>query len=119
MTKTERAIEHFEGMVRLAQNRHPHPDLEFWQAALDALRLQHEAEENEPLTLEEILQMDGQPVYVAWDGRRKDWALVHGFWKAKGAAYLTYSNGDSDLIEFLLKDGAKIYRHPPKEAHDD
>lgn len=47
MTKTERAIEHFEGMVRLAKNRHPHPELEFWQAALDALRFQQKAEKNE------------------------------------------------------------------------
>ena len=33
-------------------------------ACLLALRFQQEAEKNEPLTLEELLQMDGQPVYI-------------------------------------------------------
>ena len=75
-----------------------------------------EPEKNEPLTLEELRKMDGKPVYVVWDGHGEHWALVHGFWKSEGVAYLTYSNGASDLIEILLNEGAKIYRHPPKEA---
>lgn len=84
--------------------------------ALHHLRTQREAEKNDSLTLDDLLQMDGKPVYVVWDGYGERWALVHGFWKSKGVAYLTYSNGASDLIEILLNKGAKIYRHPPKEA---
>lgn len=32
--------------------------------AFKALRVQEEAEKNEPLTLEELREMDGEPVYV-------------------------------------------------------
>lgn len=34
------------------------------EMAIDSLRAQQEAEKNEPLTLEEMRKMDGEPVYV-------------------------------------------------------
>ena len=59
------------------------PDNEVFCHALDmaiaALRAQQEAEKNEPLVLDELRQMDGEPVYVVpkedWYGRR-EWAIV-------------------------------------------
>lgn len=80
-----------------------------------ALRAQRETEKNEPLTLEELKQMDGHPVYVKRQGYGELWALVYAFWKSRGIIHLTYSNGASDSAEFLLNDGAEIYRHPPGE----
>ncbi len=50
--------------------------------AVAALRAQQEVEKNEPLTLEELMQMDGEPVWVSnskimhIDGFCDEWAIV-------------------------------------------
>lgn len=70
---------------------------------------------NGPLSIEELKNMDEQPVYVTQPGHESCWALVYGFWAAQGIIYLTYFNGATDLVEVILNNGAKIYRRPPKE----
>lgn len=46
--------------------------------AVSALRAKQEDEKNDPLTLEELRQIDGQPVWVTStnNGRGRSWALV-------------------------------------------
>ena len=83
-----------------------------------ALRAQQESEKNEPLTLEELRQMDGQPVWVEEpDGHKhySRWCLVDCAWKSKGLIYLCSSPGQV-MLETFISNGGKIYRHPPKEA---
>ena len=52
----------------------------FWEAldmAIAALR-QQDARKNDPLTLDELRQMDGEPVWVEFqDGSGGCWGLVH------------------------------------------
>ena len=89
--------------------------------AMSALRVQQEAEKNEPLKLEQLLEMDGQPVWVEHPSGYKHyngWALVFVSWKVQEQVRVTYATGGSGNVSLLLDDGAKIYRHPPKEAHD-
>ena len=55
---------------------------EFYKMAEYALRAQQEVEKNEPLTLDELREMDGEPVWVVnsdfkkSDGFSDEWALV-------------------------------------------
>lgn len=44
--------------------------------AVDALRAQQEAEKNELLTLDELRQMDGEPVWVVDGDGNEMWGLV-------------------------------------------
>ena len=86
--------------------------------AIDALRAQQEAEKNEPLTLEQILEMDGQPVCVEHPDEYKHyngWTLVVVSWKVLKQVRVTYATGRSSDVSLLLDDGAKIYRRPPEK----
>lgn len=72
---------------------------------------------NNPLTLEELREMDGEPVWIEWGGHpQAGWALVRVWSKASNVVYLTYHNGNTDLLGFVLNDGGKIYRRKPEEV---
>ena len=110
-----------------------HEQLKLWLEELVALRAQQrvkspcsactscpaqpkEAEKAEPLTLEELRQMDGQPVWAEEpDGYKhySRWCLVDCAWKSKGLIYLCSSPGQV-MLETFISNGGKIYRHPPK-----
>lgn len=71
---------------------------------------------NDPLTLEQLREMDGVPVWLEWAGHSQaGWALVRVWSKVSDTIYLTYHNGSTDLLGFVLKYGGKIYRRKPKE----
>ena len=73
---------------------------------------------NDPLTLEELREMDGEPVWVEWGGHpQAGWALVRVWSKANNTVYLTYHNRNTDLLGFVLNDGGNIYRRKPEEGH--
>ncbi len=81
------------------------------QVALAVLRTQQERERNEPLTLDELRNMDGEPVYVvvlyaktAW------WAVVRTVTSEK---LTTDYGGWFDMTEYGKTWLA--YRHKPKE----
>lgn len=75
-----------------------------------------QAERNQPLIFDELKEMDGQPVWVTWAGHSSEgWALVRVWSKADNIIYLTYHNGASDSLRFLLDNGAKIYRNRPEK----
>lgn len=75
---------------------------------------------NDPLTLEELRQMDGEPVWLIWAGHpQTGWALVRVWSKPENVIYLTYNNGVTDIAEFVLNDGGEIYRYKPEEGQDE
>lgn len=69
------------------------------------------APSNTPLTLEQLREMDGEPVWIEWGGHpQAGWALVRVWSKANDVIYLTYHNGNMELLGYVLADGGKIYR---------
>lgn len=73
---TEQAIEQFE---RVRNKTLALPGrIELIDAALSALYAQQEREKNEPLTLEELQRMGGQPIYVVdLQSAESFWALIN------------------------------------------
>lgn len=72
-------------------------------------------DENPSLTLEELREMDGEPVWIEWGGHpQAGWALVRVWSKVSNTIYLTYHNGNTDLLNFVLNDGGKIYHRRPE-----
>ena len=72
---------------------------------------------NPTLTLDQLREMAGEPVWIEWGGHpQAGWALVRVWSKADNAIYLTYHNGSTDLLGFVLNNGGKIYRRRPKEG---
>ena len=73
---------------------------------------------NEPLTLDELREMDGEPVCIVFfpdpDGEKLQfWALVAvDEW---GEVYLMNNLGGSSAYEEVWADIEAIYRRPPKE----
>ena len=78
---------------------------------------------NEPLTLDELLKMDGEPVYVVFrpDGsgvRSQSWALVNVDEKY-GEVYLVDSiPGASCYYDEIWANLEGIYRRPPEGEED-
>lgn len=67
---------------------------------------EQESENNEPLTLDELRQMDGEPV---WDNFRKERCVIMiDFYKGKGVVKY-FDGGFNRLSE------KRFYRHKPKE----
>ena len=66
---------------------------------------------NPPLTPDQLREMDGEPVWIEWGGHpQAGWALVRVWSKANDVIYLTYHNGNMELLGYVLADGVKIYR---------
>lgn len=75
------------------------------------------AEESDPLTLEDLKGMDGEPVWREQPGHDGRWVFVDCFWKINGVIYLHNIHGSSELAEFALEKGVKLYRRRPEGAH--
>ena len=79
---------------------------------------------NEPLTLDELLKMDGEPVYVVFrpdisGERSQSWALVNVDEKY-GEVYLVDSiPGASCYYDEIWADLEGIYHHPPEGEEGD
>lgn len=72
---------------------------------------------NDPLTLEELREMDGEPVWIERGlHSQAGWVLVHVWSKAKNAICLIYRNGNTEVPGCVLADGGKIYRRKPEEV---
>ena len=75
---------------------------------------------NEPLTLDELLKMDGQPVYVVFrpdnsGDKPQFWALVSAD-KQHDEVYLLDSMGGAGSYDEIWANIEAIYRRPPEGA---
>ena len=75
--------------------------------------------DNKPLTIEELREMGGQPVYIADSG---DWAIVAIEQKSRNTPPVPYLCGAhydklyNVSVNFYYKVGSKtIYRYPPAD----
>ena len=86
---------------------------ELFEIGRDAIIAQQERDNPQPLTLDELRQMDGQPVFVA--DKLNSWEIVivdnSGIWSGIPFVQGKYFN-------YNVKTGElHCYRYPPKEAH--
>ena len=84
--------------------------------AIAALRQQETVtNRNEPLTLDELRQMDGEPVWVVYDEDAGMWALVEVL---EESIFLTNNLGGRSEYAAdveLEDDGITVYRQKPEE----
>ena len=110
--EAKRRIE--EHMVVHHIGEYPHIKLrEALSMAIAALRAQQEAEQNEPLTLAELREMDGEPVYLHGGGEYGEWVLVR---VEETGIFLRHKNGICAPAQIAFECGIKIYRHKPEEG---
>ena len=79
-------------------------------AGLAALYEKLEREKNDPLTLDELLEMDGEPVWIT-KNEQKGCAIVYA---PCSIVYLTLGTGTHWDAEDLIAEGCKIYRCKPE-----
>ena len=65
---------------------------------------------NEPLTLEQLREMDGEPVFLDF-GDRGEWVIVR---IRQGTPYLTHKDAICNHVSFALECGGKVYRRKPE-----
>lgn len=82
--------------------------------AVALLRTHPEAQPNEPLTIEDLLNMSGRPVWIEDSALGKEWAIVGCPSHMKKIVRLSFSDGNSLWADQIFGSG-KIYRRPPKE----
>lgn len=107
----EEAIAIINGAQVVVTNRDPDKFVAAIDRALIALRLERQRDNPKPLTIEELRQMDGEPVWIDdW------WEDSHGWELSMDAS--DYFEGERRTE----KEYGSIwvaYRHKPKEAHHD
>ena len=108
---TEKAIRWFEETVAGCHVTGDRELIEVCTLAISALRAQQQAEKNDPLTLEELREMDGEPVYLDC-GAIGEWVLVIA---SELAVFLRHKNGIKAPAKIAFECGAKLYRHKPEE----
>lgn len=67
---------------------------------------------NAPLTLEELLEMDGEPVYLDF-GDGGEWVLVR---VQQDKVFITHKNTICAPANILFECGGKAYRRKPEEG---
>lgn len=86
----------------------------FLELAMQALNEKAERENPAPLTLEELRQMDGEPVWIVWpDGRiESKWWIVGNYdW------HMMEFNDDTSMKRYYGKTW-NAYRHKPEEVQE-
>lgn len=73
---------------------------------------------NDPLTLEELREMGGEPVWVHLSNGRKRWAMVSGFGGAsmETELILVWGAGLYVPASTIISNGGRIYRRKPEEG---
>ena len=106
---TEESIRHFETQQKRYVREHNGKLCPHYANAIEALRRAQPA--NEPLTLEQLRKMDGEPVYLVIENVNgfnpiTMWALVEieedGIW-------LTSNLGGRNFYEDAIDDGINVY----------
>lgn len=70
------------------------------------------AEPNDPLTLEQLRGMDGEPVYLDF-GDGSEWVLVR---VQQDKVFITHKNTICAPVNILFECGGKAYRRKPEEG---
>ncbi len=120
---TEEAIKTIEIAIAEVEWDYPMDYAVAFEMAIAALRAQQEREKNEPLTLDELREMDGKPVWCVDGSGDETWGLVHmdyshmdvidhdcGLWRGE------FYNMGGDGRNSLHRLGWLAYRRKPKEA---
>lgn len=102
------------------------PMWEEWQKAIDicdmalsALRAQQEQESNEPLTLDELRRMDGEPVWIVEEPDWGHWELsadAEDYLADRDECFYGMKHDDPDGRYGLHKLGWLAYRHQLKNT---
>lgn len=105
-------IQHHMEVHRIGEYPHIHIG-EAFTMAIDALKEKAERENPAPLTIEELLHMHGEPVYVTVPGKphRNKWCIVELCSPRPGLHGIDYF---CDL-SVASTPAVKVYRHKPKE----
>ena len=123
MTDIEKAIAWFENQNKYYDDKEAYQeDYHMNVIALAALHAEQERTENKPLTLDELKQMDGEPVYAVGGGGYAAWVVVNaknehcvdnesGAWK-----FYYYGITNPENVIILHPMGWVAYRHKPQEA---
>lgn len=86
-----------------------------YKMALDALREKAEREDPKPLTIEELRQYEGQPVFLVIENIGvKTWAILD----VSGDERTRFQNGVR-LLNEVYGMTWQVYRHKPKEVSKD
>ena len=89
---------------------------ETMRMAVDALRAQQERENPKPLTVDELRQMDGKPVwFVDLDDLFGEWRVIESIWPNEASSEFEWRAEDTTRSEDYSKTWL-AYRYPPKEA---
>lgn len=80
------------------------------RAAIEKLKTHPDNQPNEPLTLEDLWEIEGQPVWATSNGIGR-WCIV---WIFNGSVHLCALRYDINAVEFMSF-GGEIYRRPPEE----
>lgn len=72
-------------------------------------------EDNPPLTEEDLLKMDGEPVFAGFGDTEGEWGLVR---VSEGEVFLTHKNGLYAPARFVFDCGGQVYRRKPEKEAD-
>ena len=115
---TEKAIRRIKDHIAVHHiGEYPHVKLlDAMCMAISALRAQQQAQKNDPLTLEEMWEMDGEPVWVVGISSINNF---NGHWdicslESGDATTFPYCGENPDINLYGIT--WKAYRHKPEEA---
>lgn len=84
--------------------------------AVQRLETLTKSKANDPLSLEELLEMDGEPVWVVFnDYPLGCWALVRLWSEPPHNIFLTFKSCVEYFADDMMRNGVKIYRQKPEE----
>lgn len=82
--------------------------------ALSALRAQQKLESNQPLTMDELRQMEGEPVWVVF-GECGDWRIPDFIDIGAYRGFIRFTDRSSEFLDDYGKDWL-AYRHKTEEV---
>ncbi len=116
---SEEAIKIIQTAMAEVEWEHPMDYAAAFEMAIAALRAQPEAEENDPLTPEELREMAGEPVYMASEKYSLDngWTVCLGSGYQETDGIKCIKTGHGYFCEAAIERGdVKFYRRKPEQA---
>lgn len=111
MNDIEKSIAYFKSCIVVTADENDSEIIK--KITIQALEEKLERKNPQPLTLEELKQMDGQPVWIVKNGEGGKWFIFDvGVWSK-----ILYA-GDKFNLDFYGETWL-AYRYPPKELSDD